>query len=345
MTRGAVFGREKMEDVVADYIVLMCGIRGLSPRSVYKTYLFGVAAWNDMFRKPCSIEFRKAIVSKEVKMIYKGFLDSYDKEHPRALRKKLPWGLDLVMKSIQMMSKRKLYGERGILATRLLRKRIVLCQIVGIMFMLRKSEHIESKVGSVRPLRRRDITFFDKEKAAIPYALVGHVKAQSVATNIDFSKADTSGWGRRNRHNRQEEYPEACPVCCLEDWIMDTRDNYGATELSGLYDVPGFEPLTAKELHKMMQWTIDDLGIPGPRKATTHSLRYGGATMMAAAGFPQYIICMYGGWSSKSRVLNTYICSSEETIELVSSHMVKMINKDTIAFLASEAIIINKSRE
>ncbi len=44
----------------------------------------------------------------------------------------------------------------------------------------------------------------------------------------------------------------------------------------------------------------------GHKKPTSHSLRYGGATMMAAAGFPQYIIAIYGGWTENSTSLRIY---------------------------------------
>ena len=41
-------------------------------------------------------------------------------------------------------------------------------------------------------------------------------------------------------------------------------------------------------------------------KISAHSLRYGGATMLAAAGLPQYIIAYFGGWCEDSKSLQIY---------------------------------------
>ena len=61
-------------------------------------------------------------------------------------------------------------------------------------------------------------------------------------------------------------------------------------------------------------------------KATSHSLRYGGATMMAAAGHPQYLIAMYGGWTEHSKSLRIYVKPSAAMTQLVSKHMVESIS-------------------
>ena len=41
-------------------------------------------------------------------------------------------------------------------------------------------------------------------------------------------------------------------------------------------------------------------------KVSPHSLRYGGATMLAAAGLPQYGIEYFGGWAAGSKSLKVY---------------------------------------
>jgi len=67
------------------------------------------------------------------------------------------------------------------------------------------------------------------------------------------------------------------------------------------------------------------LGIDGLQgKVASHSLRYGGATMMAAAGFPDYLIAHYGGWDPKSKVMRRYIHPTKESAGAVSAHMAKM---------------------
>jgi hypothetical protein len=57
------------------------------------------------------------------------------------------------------------------------------------------------------------------------------------------------------------------------------------------------------------------------KDSISHSLRYGGATMMAAAGFPQYLIALYGGWTKDSKSLHIYAQPSDALIEIVSQKM------------------------
>ena len=123
---------------------------------------------------------------------------------------------------------------------------------------------------------------------------------------------------------RQVGHEKVCVVCILEKWIALTRDVFGATEDMPLYDVPGFKSVNLDELHEVMEATVQDLGVEGyGAKATSHSLRYGGATMMADAGFPQYLIAHYGGWTEDSKSLKRYAKPSEGSISLVSEYMAK----------------------
>ena len=46
--------------------------------------------------------------------------------------------------------------------------------------------------------------------------------------------------------------------------------------------------------------------------------------MLAGAGFPQYLIAHYGGWTTDSQALKRYVVPSEESIQRVSSYMTSM---------------------
>ena len=94
-----------------------------------------------------------------------------------------------------------------------------------------------------------------------------------------------------------------------------------------------------------MQMTIDDLHIPGMQKqVTSHSLRYGGATMLAAAGFPHYVIAIYGGWAEDSKTLRVYTKVSEQMISVVSTHMALMGSLNASSYFINDAFIINKGK-
>jgi hypothetical protein len=339
---GSVFCAEKIEDIISDYITMQCGIRKVAPQSVIKTYLPGVAAGFDMMRKKCSKRFRVAISSKEIKLAAQGFQRKYDKLNPKATRMKLPYCMDLVVKSKKAMRKRNAFHRFGERVAAMLRKRVYVAQTVGSQFMLRKSEHIGSPVATATKMTRRKVVFFDIDNKPIPYAKVKKVKAMSVWLNVDFAKTDASGFGRRSSHMRQEGHEDVCVVCVLEDWIADTRDNFGAREDDGLYEVPSYGTLSVETLQQVMQWTVDDLYPEGekPKRVTSHSLRYGGATMMAAAGFPHYIIAIYGGWSVDSKSLKGYTKPSAQMTKLVSAHMVAMAKTETSTYFINDAFVV-----
>ena len=106
---------------------------------------------------------------------------------------------------------------------------------------------------------------------------------------------------------------------------MKTRDSYGAKETDYLYHVPSLDAYDLNVLHQVMAETARLEGATERhKKPTSHSLRYGGATMMAAAGFPEYIIAIYGGWSEGSTSLRIYTKPSEEMLQMVSMHMSAM---------------------
>ena len=197
------------------------------------------------------------------------------------------------------MNRKNTFSEYGPAGQRICQLRAFVAQAFAICFLLRKSEHIPVPPGAVKgtaiTLTRKHITFFDKHENAIPYGHVGSILAMSVAVNIPYSKTDARGFGRINRHARQPEGSAVDIVVILEHWICDTRDNYGTGEHESIYAINSrFATFTVDTLHKVMQLTLDDLGIPGLR-ATSHKCRYGGASMLAAAGFPHYVIAMYGG--------------------------------------------------
>ncbi len=69
-----------------------------------------------------------------------------------------------------------------------------------------------------------------------------------------------------------------------------------------------------------MRATCKAVGLPDD-KVSAHSLRYGGATTLAAAGLPEYIIAFYGGWEPNSSAMRRYVKPSNEVSKQVSLHM------------------------
>jgi hypothetical protein len=296
----------------------------LSPKSLTSAYLPAVLAsykqwWVDN-------AYAVAEKSAEVKMVLDGFVRFYNINHPQATRMKMAYGMDLALLSRTVMgdmARMRVPGNAR--AEELIRERMFVVQAMGIMFMLRRSEHVFAKKGGVSPLLRRHVVFWDARGIRIPYHEVGSRTAMKITLNVEFSKTDQSGFGRCPSHVRQPDHEEVCIVCILEQWVSSTRDVFGSSEGDGLYHVPGFIDPDMGTLHAVMGATVRSLGVAGyDMNVTSHSLRYGGATMMAAAGFPQYLIAHYGGWKANSRSLERYARPSDESIQRVSEYMAKM---------------------
>lgn len=345
---GSVADIDKMEDMIASYASLQCGLRGLDPSSLSKTYLPGIAATLDLKKAKCAVDFRRAMNGKEIKLIMKGFTKRYDRKNPKADKIRMPYGYDLAIRSKKVMRKLNMFNGED---ERILRQRIFVCQVVGITFLLRKSEHIASvnrKGRAIVPLCRKHITFFNGKGKAIKYKNVGteKYKAETVTLNVRFAKADKSGYGRRTSHTRQPGHPESCTVSILEKYISETRDEHECTEEHGLYEIPGIGTLGTKHLHKVMQMTAEDCGLRGIKnRVTSHSLRYGGATMLAAAGLPHYIIAIYGGWTQESKSLRIYTHKSERMINKVSRYMSRIARTQSSKYLIRDAYVIAKGSE
>jgi len=143
--------------------------------------------------------------------------------------------------------------------------------------------------------------------------------ANKVILNIEYSKMDWLGKGRRLSHIRQIGSKQ-CVVQILEKWYFISRINFNATEEMNLYELPGLPHLRVEDLHHVMTLTLRNENCD-EGKATSHSLRYGGATMMEAAGFPQYIIALYGGWAKDSKSLLRYIKATDNMVASVSKTM------------------------
>jgi hypothetical protein len=113
-------------------------------------------------------------------------------------------------------------------------KAIELAMMVGIFFLLRKSEYLVGGKQGMKGIKFKDLSFFTVEGTVIPFELVGWSKAQSVHLVIPFSKTDQQGYGRLLQHARVTQ--GVCVVTELEAWLASSRDVFGYTRIVRLYD-------------------------------------------------------------------------------------------------------------
>ena len=306
---------DKILRFLLQYITIQLGMRLLSPKSFKKVYIVGVKKVFSDYNKS-SEGLGRAFGAKVTKELMRGFERMHAKNHPEGESQKIPFTADLVTKALKLMFDK---GFPGLQAIEILRIYTAMC--VGVAFLLRCSEHIYSKNGTARPPYRGELIFRDYKGSILPYAQIGRVKTKSVTIYTTFSKADVLGKGRITTHFRQPDTAPFCVVRALEKWYQLTRDEWGTKETDPLYDLPRQElvpvSLSLKLLGEVMTRTTDiekrsfrdesDEEEIKLVRVTSHSLRYGGATTMAAAGFPEHLIALYGGWVQGSKSLRVYI--------------------------------------
>ena len=99
-----------------------------------------------------------------------------------------------------------------------------------------------------------------------------------------------------------------------------TRDSYKLSEEDSVWRIPRHPLSTCDIIAEAMKATGDVVGLSRSH-AFSHSLRYDGTTELAAAGFPQYIISTFGGWTEKFSSIAHVHSAIPCTDELVSKHM------------------------
>jgi len=146
--------------------------------------------------------------------------------------------------------------------------------------------------------------FFDAEGVLLSHSKLRVNQAKVVEVKIPYSKCDQLGYGRVICHVRQSSTCR-CIVRDLEEWIIITRDKLNARESDFLFRVGSKNLITSDRVALIMKTTAVFCGLDSD-KISAHSLRYGGATMLAAAGLPQYVIAYFGGWTEDSDSLKLY---------------------------------------
>ena len=310
-----------------NYIHFECAVRQMQPESIKNVYLAGIA---DYFDRNGKINmFRQASNHNCVQLVLQSYVRTWKKKHPDSSKVKIAFGLSYAIQAEKMVQSGALMvggyvcSDPQNLVSYMIGVRVITAIWLGIFFLLRKNEflpHPEVSGGMQEPCRRKNLRFFDKHRIEIPYGSVGILLAFSVSLNLRFSKTDQSGHGRIVQHEATGD-PTTCIVRRLEEYIRVSRDYFHASVDSLLFSVPGLpSDLSSATLTELMKNTTAALGLPA-ESISAHSLRYGGATALSQAGFPEYIIAFYGGWAAGSVAMRRYIGQSAATRKAVSTHM------------------------
>jgi hypothetical protein len=195
----------------------------------------------------------------------------------------------------------------------------ILAVRVGICFLLRKSEFLPSGSPLGAGMLWEKVHFFDEHGVLIPWLSVGIIVAVTVVVMIPYSKTDQNGMGRYITHHRQPP-GRLCIVTDLERWAAFMRLKYDTVHKDPVFGNGEWWQVSSTRIAAVMKATAVYLGL-NPSAVSAHSLRYGGATVLAMAGLPQYIIECYGGWAPGSESVEIYAQVQGEAARNVSRVM------------------------
>jgi len=308
---GKCLGLEVVEMMVCKFSVFECLVREMDPASTFGSYIPAIARDSDL-RKVRS-KFREATSTTYFKYVRKGLKNIYYAIHPVSGMKRIAFEMSMV-KYINI--------ALGKSENEVIRFAEILAPKVGISYLLRKSEYVPDGKKN-HGLLWSKVHFFDRDGNKIIWLLVGKVRAESVVVVIPFSKTDQHGNGRYLTHYRQQT--GVCIVTDLENWATFHKVYLRSKETNGVF-MKGDIPLISQErLMVVLKTTAKYLGL-NEKGVVIHSCRYGGATQLAMAGFPQYVIEVFGGWAPGSRSARVYTQLGGDMGREVSRVMFKEIN-------------------
>ena len=306
------------ENLILGFIGFEIGLRGMHPRSIKDTYLSSINRYFVENRIPN--QFNNALQSGIIKFTLRGYSRIYYQMNPLAGLKKLAFTIELVSYLQPALSQYKPEWNIG-----MKRRAFSLALKFGIYFLLRKSEYLPSHDKKRESVRWYRIKFYDALGYKISWDCNDISRVKSMELNIHSSKTDQYGLGRIVRHTVIDG-----PNCICRStfkWKIHCKNHLAANLYDGLFDTHahGFI-LSDDQVAKVMKFIVRSLGW-SDKRVSAHSLRYGGATMLAAAGQPQYVIEYFGGWAKDSKSLRVYCDLGNEAVSKVSQIMADGHNK------------------
>ena len=249
--------------------------------------------------------------SRQIKLIFKGLKKAYHLIHPAIESRKVAFTLNMVEQFDFIWSQLNISCPLQQLASKLAAK-------LGIYFIMRRSEFLPNSSKN-RGAKWKHLVFHNQHGSIIKNEDLQRGQAASITNHIPFSKSDPHGRGRVVTHYRQPD-GQNCIVQDLENYVLLTRDFYNAYNEKYVFEVNGIRCTDSRILTSILKCAARFIGI-SDKSISLHSLRYGGATLLASAGLPQYIIEHCGGWARDSGSLKIYVQLEKESAQAVSKAM------------------------
>jgi hypothetical protein len=176
---------------------------------------------------------------------------------------------------------------------------IVTAMKLAVTCLLRVSEYLPGSPGQVEHwLRSQDVAFGLTDGSVVPsWRISVHPlsEVRSVIVTVRSAKNDSEGQGHRMEFPRISlDVTHAFDLAAdMYSWAARAKPKFGQPFLS----FRGEWVLKYDVLSKAIKRVAKEMGLD-PSRYRTHSLRIGGASMMAAAGRPDYEIQKQGRWKS-----------------------------------------------
>ena len=305
---------DEAETIILAYIGFEIGVSGMNPYSIKKTYIYAIEAFftTNRIRNEFGQAIRRGGI---VQFMLKGYLRIYHLMHPKSEFKKIAFTIELVKYVNEAVKREKpewLNQNFKVVFLKFALK-------FGIYFLLRKSEYLPDGKGR-SGIKWKNMTFYTTGGLKISFEDLNRDSLiQSIEINIERSKTDQFGLGRLVRHTKVEG--DCCIVSEIFSMAIFAKENWNVPSECGMLQMPNGTSLVdedeitfaMKAVARCLGWKED--------KLSAHSLRYGGATLLAAAGLPQYVIAYFGGWTEDSESLRQYTQLGSEAVKAVSEIM------------------------
>ena len=315
----------EVETIVGKYLCNEVLVRGLNPQSIIKSYFYLIK--QTFYEDRVENQFEAALRQPTFKLVVRGVERMHSERNPTSEVKKLAFTLELV-KHLDV-SLPRIVPTADSWKEVLRRKALTVGMELGIHFLLRRSEFLPCRTSSgevSRGIRWSDIQFLDAEGHIIPFKAASLSRVISVSVLVRKSKTDQLGVGRVRTHRRQPT--GHCIVAVLVSWALELQ-SLGAEADSYVFEHSGTPIINDVAIAEAMKAITRTLGL-GDNLTSTHSLRYGGATLLAAAGIPAYAITYFGGWAEDSKMIRRYAQLGGEMTESVSRVMSEAFGKSTV---------------
>lgn len=292
--------------VIVSFIQKLCLEEGLCPGTV-SVYLSAVRYYFRLHNLDISF-----LESTWISAARTGINLIYRATHPVAGKKALPFVCAMIMHAQSVTFNTDSDEDLAILTA---------FKIASVC-MMRVSEYLPGAKGVEHWLRAEDVAFRLTDNRIVP-SWRAHMhtwsEVQSVLINVRGAKNDVEGEGHRFEFAVTEpSSTRAYDIAydCFK-WAIRAQPLMGHPFLS----FKGKWVLKYHILSAAVKKVAIEMGFD-PSKFRTHSLRIGGASMLAAAGVPDYVIQVQGRW--KSLAFLEYIRIAKRSFEMALAAIVNV---------------------